>query len=44
MTSSTHSAQAACRLGIEAYSFACCATLEEVSHAPQVPEPATMST
>jgi hypothetical protein len=41
--SSTHVAQARWRLGIEAYSFACDATAEVVSHAPQVPDEATTS-
>lgn len=41
---STQVAQATCKLGIEAYSFACWATEEVASQEPQVPDPATMST
>ncbi len=44
IASTTHAAQARCRLGIDAYSFACDATPRVVSHEPQVPEPATTST
>jgi hypothetical protein len=44
IASTTHAAQARCRLGIEAYSFACEATPRVVSHDPQVPESATTST